>query len=79
MTEAQNAAVAKIKDIMREHFEAGVLIVNADDDTDDGDETRVAYHGGFVMAMGLVNQARNKLDIEDMNRWCESEELERDE
>jgi hypothetical protein len=55
ITAAQRQALGQIEDLMREHFEAGIAILRADDDDNDLTETTdIVYHGGYSQAVGLL-------------------------
>lgn len=55
MTPAQDEALNKIKDIIREHFEAGVISIQGEDDYD------FQWHGGISTALGLLDIAHDRL------------------
>lgn len=56
MTDAQNDALRRIVDIMREHFDSGIVTVIAEDDesTEGDDEIHCGWHGGYANAYGLL-------------------------
>lgn len=56
MTSAQKQQLDRIVDIMREHFETGIVVVECDDtESPSGDaELHVAWHGGFANGYGLL-------------------------
>lgn len=62
MTAAQNDALDRVKEILREHFEGSLLIV-AGDVGDHREETRVLYHGGWLAAIGMIEEARVTLCV----------------
>lgn len=69
-TEAQSQAVDRIQDIMREHFTAGVLIVECSEVEDKKDGRQFVWHGGISTALGLTRMLDAKLrkraiEIED--------------
>lgn len=59
MTQAQQDAVKRAGDIILEHFDSGVLIVEAS--MDDGDERELWWHGGLSSAVGLTTIAKIRL------------------
>ncbi len=59
MTKAQEDAVGRIMDISREHFEAGVMVFNAEYD-DHHNDIRCVWHGGYASAMGLLTIGKIK-------------------
>lgn len=61
MTDAQNEAIQKIHDILREHFDAGLVIVESTDD-DNVYERELGWHGGISTALGLSIVARRRLE-----------------
>lgn len=71
MTEAQEQAIEKIVHLMREHFNAGVLIVEAREVGDGKEDARqFLWHGGISTALGLNRMLDAKLckksvEIED--------------
>lgn len=55
MTNAQEDAFQKIKELMREHFSAGVIVVNGEVSEDDkADDVQSIYHGGYATSIGLL-------------------------
>lgn len=62
MTPAQNEALARIQDMMREHFDAGVCVVAADLE---GDVKKCAietvFNGRISEAVGLCDLGRDQL------------------
>lgn len=59
-TPAQNMAIERIADILREHFDGGLVAVVADAD-DHREISTVFWHGGGMRAMGLAVEAKLKL------------------
>lgn len=59
-TPAQIAALEKIGEIVREHFEAGAVVLLADID-DRREELRHTYHGGKATALGLLATAQHRM------------------
>ena len=52
MTPAQEQAFKQIEEILREHFEASVIVVQADDDKKS--DVRSSWHGGYATSIGLL-------------------------
>ena len=65
MTQAQQDAFCKIEELMREHFEAGVLVIETVND-DRKHETRSTWHGGYAVSLGLLELG--KLQVWDKTR-----------
>ena len=62
MTEAQQAALQQIEDLMREHFDAGVAVLRAEEETNDiMENTDIVWHGGFAHAIGLLEVGKKKM------------------
>lgn len=63
MNPAQQEAHKKIHELMVEHFDAGVCVVSIE--SHDGeqaiDSMKVTHTGGFAMAIGLCEVAKNWL------------------
>lgn len=57
---AQIAAFDQIGLIIREHFEAGVVVLMAEVN-DHQDETNHSYHGGKQTAIGLLSTAKHRM------------------
>ena len=59
MTPAQSQALTQILEIMREHFSAGIIVVETDVE---GEDTKAAvhsvWHGGFAASLGLLEIGR---------------------
>jgi hypothetical protein len=54
MTPAQHDAASRIVDTMREHFDAGVCVLVADEEQNDMMQgTEILWHGGYAHAVGL--------------------------
>lgn len=61
-TKAQEDAMEKVYDILKEHFDASVFAVVTDIESTDGQEVNTIYwHGGRVRALGLSHLAIHKL------------------
>lgn len=55
MTEAQTQALARIEEIMREHFSAGIIVVAGEvAESDTSEDIRCTYHGGYAASIGLL-------------------------
>lgn len=65
MTDAQQDALDKIKVIMREHFDAGVVMVTCGSERDDISDIQGTWHGGFAAAIGLTHLAHDYMERED--------------
>lgn len=62
MTDAQQNALQQIEDLMREHFDAGVAVLRAEEETDDlVENSQVVWHGGFAHAIGLLEVGKKKM------------------
>lgn len=72
MTAAQNQALNQITEIMREHFEAGVVLAIGDVDPETPDlppgfdvtkasDHAFTYHGGKAACIGLMEMGRIKV------------------
>ena len=60
MSPAQEAAFNQIKEIMREHFESGVIVVEFEvDDHKLGVDS--CYNGGLSTALGLLDMGKHEL------------------
>lgn len=58
MTEAQKQTLEKIHELIREHFDAGVVIVETDtEDEKKGEDREIGWHGGITRAVGLCKIA----------------------
>lgn len=57
MTPAQDDALKQILDIMREHFDAGLIVVEGENG-DNHTEVQSAYHGNYPTAIGLAELAK---------------------
>lgn len=63
-TPAQEQAMEKVYDILREHFDASVFAVVTDIEATDGQEVNTIYwHGGRIRALGLAHLATHKLTV----------------
>ena len=60
MTTAQSQAIDKVMDIMREHFEAGVLCVLTEEENE-GEGDAMLYHGGRMTCLGLIQSSGDRL------------------
>lgn len=67
MTQAQETAIRQIQEIMREHFDAGIVILQGEAQTDEDTTQEQAdkstsiqylFHGGYATAIGLVELAK---------------------
>lgn len=59
MTEAQTQALDRIEEIMREHFSAGVTVVEGEvegevEENDKASDIRCTFHGGYAASIGLL-------------------------
>jgi len=70
MTQAQEDAVAEVKKILGEQFDAYLLVVKAEYD-DTGDQHPTFWDGGFANALGLAHIA-----IDDLRKTRKPEEAE---
>jgi hypothetical protein len=62
MTVAQQSALIQIEDLMREHFDAGVAVLRAEEESNDLTEnTEIVWHGGFAHAIGLLKVGEKKM------------------
>lgn len=55
MTPAQEDALNKLQDIVREHFDSGIIIVESDDTRE------MFWHGGISNAIGQCEVAKIRL------------------
>lgn len=55
MTDAQTEALEKISQIIREHFESGIIVVVGEN------EREMQWHGGIASAIGLCTIAKDRL------------------
>ncbi len=60
MTAAQQEAYEKCERLMREHFDAGVLVILTEYD-DQCEQIDSTYHGGRARCLGLYEVGRLKL------------------
>lgn len=61
-TPAQAAAFKQIEDIMREHFDAAVLVVSCTHETQDkSDVIEATFSGGYAAAIGLSDLAKDMI------------------
>lgn len=62
MTDAQNNAIKQLRDIVREHFDASVIIVQGDavdvPDPDKVVDIEYIFHGGYASSIGLLELAK---------------------
>ena len=64
MTTAQNQALNQIQEIMREHFQAGIITVIGEIEGEDKKEDiQSSWHGGSATAYGLLTLASKHLDF----------------
>lgn len=62
LTEAQSQAAERAYDILREHFDASLIVVLATTGADDHQEaSRVFWHGGRTLALGLATEAKDRI------------------
>lgn len=70
MTDAQENAMTRINDILKEHFDASVVIVMGDavpteeitqQEADGCRDHEFAYHGGWATCLGLVEMLKFKI------------------
>jgi len=62
LTQAQTDAFEKCKELLREHFDAGVIMVATSvEGSDNRDTSRSSYHGGAFTALGLIDVERETL------------------
>lgn len=69
MTAAQEQAIEKIQDLVREHFDSGLILVESEDERD------IQWHGGFSAAIGNCEIAKRRLLLRLDNE--ESKDVER--
>lgn len=60
MTDAQRDVLAKIRELMNEHFDSWVLSFQTEN-TDHTDILDVMWHGGFATALGLTRFADDEI------------------
>ncbi len=72
MTEAQEQIFSKVEELLREHFEAAVVVVQATTEDDKADFTKATYHGGYATGIGLLEVA--KMEIWDKRQTRPQEE-----
>lgn len=53
MTDAQEDAIAKVKEILSEHFDACVMVVQVEEG-DKAESNPAFWHGGWALAVGLL-------------------------
>ncbi len=71
-TPAQEEAIEKVYDILREHFEGSVFAVVANSEDSDSEEISTVYfHGGRMQAIGLVTMAQVKILNKEPDRTGE--------
>jgi hypothetical protein len=71
MTPAQDDAFKRIDEIMREHFEAGVIVVKGEH-TDKTEDIRSTWHGGYATSIGLLEMGK-------LHAWHASSRMDDDE
>lgn len=69
MTDAQTEALDKIRDIIREHFESGIVVVEGEE------ERELQWHGGITTAIGLCNVASDRLMMHVRKAYVEPDAL----
>ncbi len=60
MTDAQEYAFTEIERMMREHFEAAILVVECDH-SDKDSECRATWNGGYASAIGLLEIGKQQV------------------
>ena len=60
---SQVEAIKRVKEILSEHFEASVVIVNVEIG-DKQESTRTFWHGGFALARGMLELSREELQMQ---------------
>ncbi len=61
-TQAQKEALTKAWDLITEHFDRAVLLINTDKLSDDQETTTCYYwRGGVLSAIGLMEVAKQRL------------------
>ena len=58
MTDAQLDAITKAKEILSEHFEGYVIVVQADEG-DKEESNQTFWDGGYALAWGLIQCGNN--------------------
>lgn len=66
MTAAQKDALERLLDILREHFEGGVVVVQTENESAN-DEIQVSWHGGYANACGLLDLGKARI-VEERQR-----------
>lgn len=64
MTHAQQTALDQITELMREHFDSAIIVVEVDAGTDsDPTLQHLSYRvaGGFASSLGLIEYAKDKI------------------
>lgn len=62
MNQPQEDALKKAVDLLREHFEAAVLVVANDVTEDRSQPPRVIWHGGFLPCLAMSLKAHHTID-----------------
>jgi hypothetical protein len=75
MNEAQKDALSRISEILREHFEIGIVAVEVDT-SDDDSAVFIRRHGGYAAALGLLSIAQRQV-LDDCEDTPEDDEEER--
>lgn len=60
MTTAQEDAISRVKEILSEHFEASVLVVQIEVG-DKGESNPTFWHGGWALALGMCMAAQQDI------------------
>jgi hypothetical protein len=70
MTDAQDQALDKVHDILKEHFTGSVVVVECEID-DKLESVNCLYAGGFAKSLGLLKVGESRI-------WNDRRQLERD-
>lgn len=69
MTAAQEEALTRIENIMREHFAAGLCtVVGEVPGCDNKEDIRSVWHGGCPAALGLADISKQNVHRSSMHR-----------
>lgn len=72
MNTAQKEALEKIHQLIREHFDCGIVFVEIEDDKGK-DEREFGWHGGISRAIGLCRVAQYRMDCAIQEWWDKNE------
>ena len=61
MTDAQEEAREKAKEILDEHFAGWVLVVLGEEENDNHESSPAAWGGGFALAIGLLEVGKTAI------------------